>query len=1646
MGLRVSFSALNPVDSGFGVGWSLATTRYDTRRRRLSLSTGESFMVDEFIDGNATFKDRKLRSFDLFQLGAEDFLVVHKSGMLERLRVILVSKASKGSDGVALLCEVSSPEGHVVAFEQTAINGIARLHRVSDGTDRVLLEVAYEIDATVVTLHPNTAQAGAFTFTFKNDWLDTLSVPEGYGDGWAFGYEPTETGLLLLKSTTAPTGGYEEVTYKLEGHALPGGPERPLSHMPVVLECRRDPGHQQPVMTTHYTYSDRNFFGFGVLQDWHDDEDNLYRVVMPPGRSYEYSSIETLYDGIETVRTVERTFNRFHLITSERSTQSGCVTETRTKYDENPEQSFVDQPAWCQLPTEVQTLYYLEGSPERVRKDVEVRTYDATGNVLTHTDVQGAVEHRSYYPARGIEGECPADPLGFIRFLREKRVSPAPESQGAARVVRCRYEILPSRLPGGTPHVVPSFEENFEENSDGAIEPLGDVTYAFVDDFGPHHGRPLGTMFTLNGVSSVAAFVYSLPDEEKRVVRRDRLDERPATMQRDASDLVHPTLVTAKTTRSANDDETIDLTSYSARSLVSGQRVMDQGRNGVVMRHAHDLLGRTVAKIAAADSDFAAMEKTSYVLSWDTSYRLDIDASEQTTRSELDGFGREVRRVAVDWDGDGKEHEVWRATYDVLGRIQTQTTTDIGVPLAQNGRMVSAKASLSLTTSYRYDGWGNMSEETRPDGVTVHNRTDPVERTDETWEAAPSSTGLVTRTVRSVTGKPLSVARIHGDGAILSAMDYEYDGYDRCLVETSSGEDVVTRSTRHRYDAHDRLIESILPDGAVVSRTYPAYTTEGLVTSIAVRHESLGADDICLGEQAFDGLGRRYLFRAGRRDTIYRYDSPISCEPDHIDLPSGQTLMCHYEKHLADELIRLVSSEETVVLERDVVGGRVTLAENDLGSVSTSYFPSGKVKSQSTLLAGVSRATDYTYSLLGKEVGSTASDGGFRVLGYDLSGRLAMLDVGEMKFVFDYDEFSRAKRVHSETRDGARAMDILLGYDDLGREVERHITARIGKRTIARSLLQSYTADDRLSSRTFGGEGEERDERYTYDVRGRMTSYACEGTPPPESTEGLPIRRQDFSFDALDNVRQATTWYADLDEPEEIAWFGYDALDPTQLVEWLRQKEGSPDRRILFAHDESGNLREDEEGRELTYDAMGRLCAWVRGAESCVYHYDPMDRLGSISDTVDLRHRYYDKDKLAYERRQEDSSVFHASGRRVLAETRLSKKERTAILLGADAQGSTVCELSDEVRIPVYTPYGKVSARAGKSDIAYAGEVKDRSTGWYLLDSYRAYNPVLMCFHSPDSASPFGRGGLNGYVYALSDPVNHIDPTGQSVFAWLLAGVGAAVTIALTVASWGTLSPALGAVGSMIWGGVTSLNSVGASTVAVATSAGAAAASTAVSSTVAAATLVQWGHSLVAVGGGVSVFLEFGAAWAESEGDEELAGALGFFGGALGFLADAGAIKPAAKALGRFLYGNGSRSVAKVAAETAGQAEELQAFRLKVLEVLASPRAANSSGELAAELPRRASWPLSKANSTRVVDPVSTANKKVRSASPSQSAFGDSNSRSPSALSHIDTMNRAGFPGERSPSPYFSTPVGSPMPERVRVEANGSVTHFRRFS
>lgn len=112
--------------------------------------------------------------------------------------------------------------------------------------------------------------------------------------------------------------------------------------------------------------------------------------------------------------------------------------------------------------------------------------------------------------------------------------------------------------------------------------------------------------------------------------------------------------------------------------------------------------------------------------------------------------------------------------------------------------------------------------------------------------------------------------------------------------------------------------------------------------------------------------------------------------------------------------------------------------------------------------------------------------------------------------------------------------------------------------------------------------------------------------------------------------------------------------------------------------------------------------------------------------------------------------------------TLTTHQENHSRLIGSEMSNSPSCTLDQNGRTQLtFSAYG---ARVDHGQIpAFKGELEDLVTGHYLLgNGYRAYNPHLMRFNSPDSDSPFAKGGLNTYSFARCDPINRRDPTGHA--------------------------------------------------------------------------------------------------------------------------------------------------------------------------------------------------------------------------------------------------------------------------------------------
>jgi len=167
----------------------------------------------------------------------------------------------------------------------------------------------------------------------------------------------------------------------------------------------------------------------------------------------------------------------------------------------------------------------------------------------------------------------------------------------------------------------------------------------------------------------------------------------------------------------------------------------------------------------------------------------------------------------------------------------------------------------------------------------------------------------------------------------------------------------------------------------------------------------------------------------------------------------------------------------------------------------------------------------------------------------------------------------------------------------------------------------------------------------------------------------------------------------------------------------------------------------------------------------CTYHYDALDRLiGAKLARQSGSQRFYCQKRIATEVHSTTQHSIMQHGDQLLAQRTQGVNQQDNTLLSTDLQRSVLFTMSSaEQQIIAYSPYGhQATHHATNLLLGFNGEQAEPVTGHYLLgNGYRAFNPVLMKFNSPDSLSPFGKGGINPYCYCDNNPINLSDSSGH---------------------------------------------------------------------------------------------------------------------------------------------------------------------------------------------------------------------------------------------------------------------------------------------
>lgn len=1347
LGLR--YSPLSQRDEGFGRGFLLNMTRYDESSRSLILSTGEHYMLTE---SGKSLRQQRFKNFLFEKTKNKEYRVVYKSGLIETLQL-------RGSVYVTKSVLDSCARGFRYIYTWRNDNHTpVRLRRVTDHNGVELCSITYADlkteTAQVFVLQNDTAFSDKFIFTFTDDSLltDVTRQNGEHKDRWLFSYDWAGPGAKynIINSVKYPSGASESVSYyKERSMRFPDNAGPGMAGLPCVELHVISPGAGQPATRTRWTWTEENYLGRNAVTDknieWLSYIDPLLNLLLS---TYFYGSTATILssDSAATLASITRHYNSFHLQVSETRLRDRKTHTVFTEFYARPDILFENQPEQYLFPSS-QTESWSDISGNSPRKRTTSWTYDSAGNMLRQQSPDGTLTEFTYYPAGGEADACPADPHGFIRYLKKQTNTPPRIKGDEPQTVQVHiWKKLTDR------------DDIWSVVGHSVTETTGNmrivVTRSYYDDqTGEHYGRERARTTILTpdvreAETYVSSETFTYEVTERGFVQTD-------------------TLIT---------DDCLMVTRSSRRHPFLGLLLSETDALGVTNTFEYDGASRLIRRTQAAGSAYETSAAWSYEMAEDAPVITATDETGNTTRISCDGVDREIKRERSDPKQKDTWHTVSVYVYNEFGELTSQTYDDVAPELQKT-------FSAEITDSY--NGWGQPYKRTYSPDVSIWQESDPVTLNNSLYAEGITpgkhvSSGTLLTELDDRSLLPKTQFRKPDSGVREKTCEYEWDGLGRLREQTNYADDKIKAS--YTYDVFGRVLTRTLPDGSVISLTYASHLTGNQIASICVT----GKDDVgnlrtcLLGTQTFDGLGRLTKRVSGGRMTEFFYEGVLTVASE-IKLHSGTVLKYSYISEMGCVVTSLNTEGITQRFTYDPPTVQMTAAEEGSIAVHNELGLSGQLMKETFTQGNINDITSYTSTLAGAMI--TYMDVSDKKTTYtrDAFGRITeATDDDGMRLNQSYDVLNRLSEWTLTDTVAARWLKLTLEYNEFGQETTRNFTDWAGN---TGKVTQTWTTGGLLRDRiVLIKDKEVSRETFDYDVRTRLTKYTAGGSNLPADAYGNRMTSQTYRYDFLNNLTQVITTLADGNR--DIARYFYDNQnDPTQMTSLTHTFRGYPAHAQL-AYDMDGRMITDEAGRTREYDALGRLVSIsgnnIAGSR---YGYDALNRLVSqnVSD-ADTRRLYYRGSELVTETLVERGH-----------DLRLIKAGHTCMgvydhglvtFIMGDLNDSPLWShiaIEERGHLHAWAPYG--SGHPADRMPGFNGERVDPvSEEYHLGNGYRAYSPVLMRFRCPDDLSPFGAGGINAYAYCAGDPVNHTDPTGH-------------------ISGWGIAAIVLGTLGLVVSGG-----------------------------------------------------------------------------------------------------------------------------------------------------------------------------------------------------------------------------------------------------
>ena len=1043
-----------------------------------------------------------------------------------------------------------------------------------------------------------------------------------------------------------------------------------------------------------------------------DGQGRITEIIDPDGKSIKY-----VYDSNgDLIEVIDRTNNTTELVYDDPNRQH-FLTEiidplgrsaTRTEYDENGQISKIIDANGNELNIAFNNATNSQTIRDPFGNNI-TRVFDAQGNVIQEVDQLGGITLRTYDEDNNLLSET--DPEGNITsYTYDNRGNKLTETNGEGNKKTFTYNESNDIL---TETTALGFVTTYTYDNNGNLTKRED-TESNVTEYEYDSLGLLTTVTDANG--KISNFKYD---------NRGNLTE-----------LTDPT--GAKTTFT-----------YDSNGRVAS--VTDA--LGAITNYIYDAQGRLIEKADPEGSSCGCargITKTEYNAAGEKI--AEIDALGRRTEYRYNDRGLLIETILPDSTPDNlSDNPRTQNEYDALDRL-TGFIDELG-----------------RKTIYVYDALGREIEVIYPDSIPDNLTDNP--RTKKEYDKAGRKIAEIDELGnRTEFNYDKSDRLLTVTNALNQITSYNYDADGRKVAMT----DALGRIIKYDYDELDRLLTTTYANNAVMTTTYDPL---GRV----IAEKDLAGNTT---NYEYDALGRlTAVIDALNQRTEYKYDL-VGNLIEQKDA-NGNITKFEYDslRRLKATILPGGQRNETI---HDKIGNLIKVTDFN-GAVTTYKYNERNWLTEKSFSDGTATET-FTYTLTG-ELATVIDNRGMTNYVYDERDRLISRTEPDNRTIsYTYDKASNILTLTvpsgttTYTYDGLNRLDTVKDADNGVTDYDYDAVGNLVKTVLPNGVIKNQQYDllnrltylenrndtgiissytytlDAMGNRVKVVENDGRTVEYTYDNLYRLTQEKITDTVAGNKTIT-------YSFDAVGNRLEK------VDSVAGKTTYNYDKND--RLL-----KEILGGNITQYQYDDEGNLLAKVENGATTtnyeWNAKGELTA-VEVTENgetgrIEFEYDHSGIRVAIDVDGEVTRFLIDNNQQQYaqviEEYQTNGTVntTYTHGWDLISQNDGANR----IYYQVDGLGSTRLMTGNNGSVIVeydYDAYGNLTRKVGDAENNYlfAGEQFDDAVDGYYLRA-RYYDPNTGRFASVDPFEGYNNQPitLHDYLYAGVNPVNAIDPSGET--------------------------------------------------------------------------------------------------------------------------------------------------------------------------------------------------------------------------------------------------------------------------------------------